>query len=156
MKITLKNQTQLTIRHCPIGSWIYYFFVPIAMGILLVFVPHTEPEEFLSYYFPAYVVWGFSLLFGSFSKTTQVTIWAFDKSLETLIVKQRRLLGTKTFQYSLQDICEVEIDSPWDQVGHGIKLLLSEKRVLRLCYGDLLFRDEAEEWVEIISTFLKA
>jgi|GEM_PF-2557274 len=156
MEITIKNSTQLKIRHRPVGAWISFFFIPIAAGLFLFVVPATEPDERISNFFFSLVFIGFAIIFGSFSRTTQAIIWNFDKSLGTLVVTQRRLLGTKKFQYSLQEIHEVEVDSPWSQELHGIQLLLSEKIVLHLCHDYPLVRDEAERWVEIISTFLKA
>lgn len=124
-------------------------------------VPITSSDEALAVYISAWASTGFGIFVGL---SGRATTWVFDKDSENLLIKKKNLLSTQAFEYSLQDISEVKIESKVEDsdgtelLGNrfGVKLVLSRGQHLHLCPDRSLPISAAQEAVYRISAFLKA
>jgi hypothetical protein len=158
MKTVEQTATKLVLRHRPTQLWGLAGGIAIGLPALLLWL--SAGNSWLNYlwWFPLFVVFWFGCGALLFLMVGQATTYQFDKALNRLIIQHYKLFRTKTTEFALQDIVDVQLQlSSWHHDSSAIYqgvVLLRGDRVLALHCGFNASRQDKEAIVTIIRQFL--
>lgn len=161
MKTVEQTATKLVLRHRPTQIWRLAGGLAIALPALLLWLSASNSWLNYLWWFPLFVVFWFACGALLFLLAGQAVTYQFDKTLNLLTIQHHRLPRTKTAEFALKDIVDVQLqlaswhhDSDASKATYQGVLLLRGDRVLTLQCGFNTSRQDQEAIVSVIRQFL--
>ncbi len=158
MKTMEQSATKLVLRYRPIQIWGLAGGMAIALPVLLLWLSASNSWLNYLWWFPLFVVFWFGCGALLFLVAGQATTYQFDKTLSLFSIQHHKLLKTKTTEFVLRDILDVQLQlSSWHHDSNAIYqgvVLLRGDRVLLLHCGFNASHQDKEAIVTVIRQFL--